>query len=320
MILLLTNKDDITIDFVVRELQNRGCSYYRLNTEDIPEIVRVSFSINEDSYIIYDTVKRQYINLNDVSAVYFRRPKISDLSHISEISPQEKRYLQSELASLLEGIYKTLRHAFWINDIYRIREAENKIYQLQLAKQIGFEIPQSMISNSVSPLQEILQKSNGNCIIKPIRSGNMGYPDGRQVIFTSQFNESVLDWEDRINAFPSYLQENLNKAYDIRCTVIGDNVFAAAISSQNNPDSCIDWRRSKKPLPHKKIGLPQDIQDKAIEITHTLGLTYSAIDLIMSKQEEFTFLECNPNGQWAWIENRLGYPISEKIVSLLQNV
>lgn len=241
MILLLTNKDDITIDFVVRELQNRGCSYYRLNTEDIPEIVRVSFSINEDSYIIYDTVKRQYINLNDVSAVYFRRPKISDLSHISEISPQEKRYLQSELASLLEGIYKTLRHAFWINDIYRIREAENKIYQLQLAKQIGFEIPQSMISNSVSPLQEILQKSNGNCIIKPIRSGNMGYPDGRQVIFTSQFNESVLDWEDRINAFPSYLQENLNKAYDIRCTVIGDNVFAAAISSQNNPDSCIDF-------------------------------------------------------------------------------
>lgn len=319
MILLITNKEDVTVDFVVRELRHANCEFYRLNTEDIPEFVEIRFSIDKGNYIIYDKVKSQSIDLNRVSAVYFRRPKISELTYITGVTLQEKQYLQRELATLLEGIYKTLRKAFWINDIYKIREAENKIYQLQLAQQIGFEIPSSAISNNAYLLKDMIESTEDNCIIKPVRSGNMGFHDGREVIFTARFKGTQINAQERVAAFPIYLQENLDKEYDIRCIVVGEEVFAAAIDSQGNPDAVIDWRKSKIPLPHEKIQLPTDIQEKAIAITQALGLTYSAIDMVLDRNKSFVFLECNPNGQWAWIETRLGYPISATIVDLLQN-
>lgn len=52
-------------------------------------------------------------------------------------------------------------------------------------------------------------------------------------------------------------------------------------------------------------------------MTKKLGLKYSAIDLILDNTGKYIFLECNPNGQWAWLEIRLGFPISKEIVNLL---
>lgn len=318
MILLITNKEDVTVDFIVQELQQRKCSYYRLNTEDIPEIVEVRFDISDNNYVLFDTAKLQSINLKDVTSVYFRRPKISNLKFISEISQQERLYLQNELATLIEGIYKSLRNVFWVNNVYRIREAENKIYQLQIAQELGFTIPNSTISNCAESIRVLMEKCQGQCIVKPIRSGNMGNQDGSKVIFTSQIDNGVISAIDRIHSFPVYIQENIHKDCDIRCIVVGREVFAARIDSQSSVSGKTDWRMASEILPHSKIKLPIEIQNKAIEMTRNLGLIYSAIDFVLDKNGNYVFLECNPNGQWAWIETRLGYSISESIVKLFQ--
>ena len=39
--------------------------------------------------------------------------------------------------------------------------------------------------------------------------------------------------------------------------------------------------------------------------------------MVVDRQGQYVFLEINPNGQWAWIENRLKFPLAEKIVDLL---
>ena len=45
MILLITNKEDVTVDFVVRELRHANCEFYRLNTEDIRRFHQALFRI-----------------------------------------------------------------------------------------------------------------------------------------------------------------------------------------------------------------------------------------------------------------------------------
>jgi len=50
-----------------------------------------------------------------------------------------------------------------------------------------------------------------------------------------------------------------------------------------------------------------------------LKLRFGAIDFVLDKNEEFIFLEINPNGQWAWIEKLTGYQISHEITNLLVN-
>ena len=317
MILILTNKDDITVDFIVNRLKLNNIPYYRLNTEDIPNQITVDFDVNNDKFGLYDKSKEKYINLKGVKSVYFRRAEVSTLSYINDISIQELNYLRSELAFVLEGVYKILQSKYWLNNVYRIREAENKIYQLQIARKIGFEIPISIISNVPDTIMETIKKCENDCILKPIKTGNMKDDETPKVIFTSKIENEIISEEERIQSFPLFLQKNIHKKCDLRCIVVGEKVFAAQIESQGVKEAQIDWRRSKDYLEHKIHELPVHIEKMCIQMTKQLNLNYSAIDLILNEQGDYIFLECNPNGQWAWLEKRLGFPISESIVNML---
>lgn len=318
MIIILTNKDDITVDFVVHELQKQQIKYYRLNTEDIPEIVEINFCIDKGTFLLFDKIKNIYIDFNEVDAVYFRRAEISKLDYILDINEQERNYLRGELGYTLEGIYKLLRGKYWLNNVYDIREAENKIYQLQVAKEVGFNTPDSIISNCVDVIDDFVNKYNNDCIIKPIKTGNVKDEKNAKVIFTSKIGNEFISDKKKLNIFPSYLQENIHKKFDLRCIVVGEKVFCAKIHSQEDVDSIIDWRKSKKYLEHEVHDLPFEISCKCVEMTKKLKLRYSAIDLILDHNNKYIFLECNPNGQWAWLEKRLGLPICENIVRLLR--
>lgn len=98
---------------------------------------------------------------------------------------------------------------------------------------------------------------------------------------------------------------------DIRATVVGNQVFAVSIHSQDWEETRVDWRRGSNPhLLHEVIDLPDDLSEQCIRIVQSQLLRFGAIDLVLDSDGEFWFLECNPNGQWAWIENRTGLPIA----------
>ncbi len=48
-----------------------------------------------------------------------------------------------------------------------------------------------------------------------------------------------------------------------------------------------------------------------------LGLRFGALDFLVTPDGEWYFLEINPNGQWAWIEQETGLPISDAIADAL---
>ena len=316
-VLIVTNKDDITVDFIIRELRGRKINYYRLNTEEIPSNIIISFDINKNKYKLFDKVKKIEVDLLEFTAVYFRRPSINNLEYIKDISNSERIYLKSELTFILEGIYKILKNKYWLNNVYDIREAENKIYQLELAKKIGFNIPTAVISNDIMALININNDFNGDLVIKPIKSGNIKYNDKNCAIFTTELDKNQVNDLNRIEAFPVFAESNIHKKLDLRCIVVGKEVFCVAIYSQIEEDAKIDWRKSKKILEHKEYKLPANIKKMCIALTQELNLNYSAIDMILDENDEYIFLEINPNGQWAWIENRLSLPISKSIVDLL---
>jgi glutathione synthase/RimK-type ligase-like ATP-grasp enzyme len=160
---------------------------------------------------------------------------------------------------------------------------------------------------------------HNDCIIKPIKSGNMRDAEYPKVIFTSKLDSSIFNSKERIEAFPLFIQRNIHKKYDLRCIVVGTEVFTAQIESQRNEESKIDWRKSESYLKHEKHILPLEIKEKCINLTQKLNLNYSAIDLVLDENENYVFLECNPNGQWAWLEKRLSFNISKSIVNLLIN-
>ncbi|GAI58886.1 unnamed protein product, partial [marine sediment metagenome] len=79
MVLLITNKEDITTDFIVNELNDRGIGYYRFNTEDFPSKINLSLNFKNKIFKIIDFDHKRVIKIKDIISVYFRRPKISEI-------------------------------------------------------------------------------------------------------------------------------------------------------------------------------------------------------------------------------------------------
>jgi D-alanine-D-alanine ligase-like ATP-grasp enzyme len=46
-------------------------------------------------------------------------------------------------------------------------------------------------------------------------------------------------------------------------------------------------------------------------------IVFGAFDFIVTPDDEWVFLEVNPNGQWLWLEESLQLDISQKIVEYL---
>lgn len=168
-VLIITNKEDITSDFIVRQLALENIPFYRLNTDEIGGAVHLSLDFEKNKHLLFDTNLNQNFLLSEFTAVYFRRPEVK--LHVSETNPAESQFLKNELFFLLEGIYKLLSHAFWLNHVDKIRIAENKIYQLLVATEIGFRIPPSLITDIQENVATFYHQNNETCIIKPIRAG-----------------------------------------------------------------------------------------------------------------------------------------------------
>jgi glutathione synthase/RimK-type ligase-like ATP-grasp enzyme len=313
-VLLISNKTDVTTDFIVRELVQSGISFYRLNTEEVGENIKVSFDFDSGKFLLIDEFRPAPIDLLDFSSVYFRRPGLK--GSFTDINTAEANFLRSELTALLNGMYKILQNSFWLNTPENIRVAENKIYQLILAKELGFDIPASLITNSPQHALSFHAANQQESIIKPMKSGMVEAGREEGIIYTSKLSLNQ-DNVERISGCPVFLQKLVAKEADIRITVVGNRLFAAKIDSQTDIEARVDWRRTKSELGYFSITLPPEITERCLQLNRRLNLNFSAIDLILDTAGNYIFLEINPNGQWAWIERKLNVPIAKTITKIL---
>lgn len=305
MILIITHKTDFTADFVINKLNQRKICYRRLNCEDL------FFS----PFTIKFNGKFQYSILNEANykSVWFRRTKLPEIENLSY---EERLYILNETDSFFKNLFSSLP-AKWLSQPDSVYKAENKLLQLKTAQQIGFQIPETIITNSKFELKEFFKENNENIIIKPISQTRIQYSESLAFIFTNTVSKKIIDEIEKYDLTPCIFQQNISKDYEVRATVIGEEVFAAAVFSQTDNETKIDWR--KKKLKFIKTNLPYEIERLCVQLLKELNLEFGAIDLIKTSEGKYVFLEINPNGQWAWIENQTGQKISEAIIKFLQN-
>jgi glutathione synthase/RimK-type ligase-like ATP-grasp enzyme len=89
-------------------------------------------------------------------------------------------------------------------------------------------------------------------------------------------------------------------------------VFATRI---DNPDE-LDWRRGRHNIAYQPYEMPENVLVGVRRLMRSLGLVFGALDFVVT-DEGHHFLEINPNGQWGWIENETGQPISRAIADAL---
>jgi len=311
MILIVTNERDLTTDFVVRELQRRERSYHRLNTNSL---ARTTFALDPLSRDCVFETERGTLGIGEVKAAYFRRPELPDLG----IVDGQIAYAATEWSALLKSIYLIVGDR-WLSHPRDIYIAEDKPSQLFLANQLGFHVPETIVTNDLDGARDF--SARGRTVAKPHRQALVEIDGVEHVMFTSNVEHLGDADREAVRAAPVIFQRLIPKTYDVRVTVVGSQVFAVAIHSQDTNETALDWRRGSNPtLIHEVITLPERVSAACVEFVRRQKLRFGAIDLVFDVDGVFWFLECNPNGQWAWIENRTGLPIAAAIVDELERI
>lgn len=310
-VLLVTASYDVAPEYVGGALESRGVPFFRLDTDRFPSEVRASFDPQGDLTITDGSMS---ISGKDVKSVWYRRNVIPNLPN--GLNPGVREFCERETRAFLEGVLATLPTQRWLSPPHAIWRAERKPYQLSVAAQLGFELPRTVVTNDVSAVRSLAGEQS--LVAKAVSSGYVKSPCGNQAIFTSALAPGDLQDLSGLVLAPVTFQEHVEKLSDIRVTVIADKVYAAEILSQSRDSSRVDWRATDDPdLEHQPHELPEDLNRRCRELVSCLGLVFGAIDLAIRPDGTYVFFEINPNGEWLWIEDQLGFPISHNIASWL---
>jgi glutathione synthase/RimK-type ligase-like ATP-grasp enzyme len=303
---------DLATDAVVRALQGLDIPVVRVNTEDLPfsGVIDYSIGVANPASIFMDGGRAG----EWFGAVWYRRLRVPTIppemdAGVYDFCVRENR------SALIGGLIG--HETRWMSHPGAIWKAEFKPYQLQMAAKIGLDIPKTLISNRAESIREFHQQY-GPIIAKPVRSGHVVKGGVECAVFTTKLEDEVMNDLSDAALSPTIYQEFLPKAFDIRVTIVGRKLFAVSIDSQSDPSAVIDWRKTENPLlPHAPIELPGELQRSLLELMSRLSLTYGAIDLVLTPDGRYVFLEINPNGQWLWIDEMLSLGISHSIAEWL---
>ncbi|MGE3540452.1 MAG: hypothetical protein AB7N91_23785 [Candidatus Tectimicrobiota bacterium] len=321
-VFIVTQAYDPTTDYLVPFLAQAGLTWARWDPGSVPAHSTASMQLRDGRWT-QCTVRLETgetLCLDEVGVIWYRRPS---LLHAPHGTPTESlsRFLNRETRWFLAGFWECVSRPM-VNRPGPGGYASVKAVQLQTAARLGFVVPPTCMGNVPEAVQQLWQRTQGHMVVKGFEQALVTLEDGAERrLYTSPVEAPDLADTASVAACPSIWQAYVPKQVEIRVTVLGNAVLAAEIHSQQSALSQHDWRHydlARTPyLPHT---LPDEMRRKCLRLVHTLGLFYGAIDLILSPDGTYVFLEINPFGQWAWIQQLCGLPLAEAHCELFRDL
>lgn len=318
MILIFTNKEDGHPTHVIQYLNTWRVPVFRINSECLLTDYHFSWWANQHDCDFYIRNIKNGLEVfgHQITAIWERRPEIpSELPFVSEIEEINKHNIE-EAHGFLSFIRYYLKDVYSIGSIVEDRPSSSKMLQLSIAHQLGMRIPNTCFSNEKEPIAHLAEQHK--CLsLKPISNSSVFLNGEEEYVFYSQkvMSEDLLQQtEEAFTQTVSFVQNYVEKAYELRITVINQDVIACKIDSQIQDDDKgkIDWRQGYDyNLKHEIVELPENIRQFCLAFLQRMKLNFGCFDFIVTPEGEYVFLECNPNGQWLWIEMETGYNISK---------
>jgi len=317
-LIITHSQDNECAEIVTRELARRGAQTFRFDTDLFPTEIRIDAHCSRAQERIVLTRGDMSVDTSELAGAWHRRLSVGGA--IPETMDKQLRHASVlESQRTVHGVIANLR-CFVIDPMTRIRHAENKQLQLAIARQVGLDLPQTCTTNDPAAVRAFWDECNGRIVTKMLASFAV-YEDGREkVVFTNPVAAKDLEDLDGLRYCPMTFQEHLDKALELRVTVVGDRVFTAAVDSGALERSKTDWRREGRALlsSWKPYTLPKDVEARVLELMDALVLNYGAIDIVVTPEGRHVFLEVNPAGEFFWLElDTPRFPISAAIADVM---
>lgn len=303
--LIISTTIDYSTDLICYGLEKENCQYLRINRDRFSNYF-IEYDLENDSLIINIEGSKYKIS-KELKSVYFRAPVF--LRAIKNYTLEEQLY-RSQWSAFIRNLI-IFYDAKWINHPVNTYRAENKLYQLKLAKQAGLYVPETYVGNSV-PKNLCKERKY---IIKSLDTA-LFYDKGQEMFtYTTVVSGREL-LSSEIQYAPIIIQECLEDKLDIRVTIVDNEIFSVSITEEGRKIRG-DWRKTDKlKLRYTPISLPDTVERNIIKLMNDLGLSFGGVDLIFANNEYY-FIEVNPTGEWGWLKTVAKLPIDNAIVKSL---
>lgn len=291
-ILILSNESDFALDRVIRHLRSDSVvDVRRFNRETPDALTPTHFNLGPRGWTAKEPPAaawlRQWLPERDP---YGPRPTLGE---VDEILIRRRQWLA------WTGLFGEVGTT-WFNDPLRTHEAESKMRQLAVASSVGLKCPRSLVTHQRDAAVQF-QSDVGRSIIKSAATAFWEFTD-QSFVFTSELDSRSLDAnEDEWTAQPVLIQERVEGDYDARGFYVAGSVVGA-----RRPRTSLDWRTD----PHVEWE-PWDVDSATVRSVQNyasrFGLDYGAFDFILPKatRGEPVFLECNPSGEFGFLDDVL---------------
>ncbi|WP_294286677.1 hypothetical protein [uncultured Chryseobacterium sp.] len=308
MILIISADGDVMSNNICIHLSRLNKDFIRLNESQL--ITDVNFDFGQDRFEFVINGDSSY-NLKEINSVYYRNGSIFYQDFSINIDTDVHQFYQSEYRAVTKFIYYYLNKNCSRIFGNLLHSEINKLEVLDLAKDLGFKIPETHIVSHKQLLDRILN-SNSQFItksiseMKPIYLNNELFLNYTKAISCDDINEKPE------NIIPSLIQERINSEYEIRIFFFQQNIWSIAVFDllKNADGRNVN---GKKYIPYE---LPDGICAKILLLAKNLSLNCGTID-ILRQNGEFYFLEVNPLGQFHDVNYWGNYKIDQHIAELL---
>lgn len=284
MIIINSSDSDQSTNDIIDWLKYYDAKFKRINFSD--KILVKNLEISENIKFELEFLESgEVIKSNEITFFWYRRGDLN-INIRSEIN--EKEYINKENNKLKEFIYY-----FLVNNIPSLGNYYdnyiNKLIVLSEAQNLGISTPNTLVTTDKKSLIDFIKREK-NIISK-------GIDNSLKLTYAV---EDIMIKESNDDFFYSLFQSNVEKFIELRIFFLKNDFWATAIFSQNDEKTKIDFRNYNylKPNRLSPYKLPIWLIIKLKKLNNRLKLTSGSIDMILTKDGEYVFLEINPIGQF----------------------
>ncbi len=308
MILIVSHPADDHAVGVLGALAHAGHPAALIDTARFPSDASLVQRFDGDQQYYEWLVDGQSIDLSSCRAGWWRRPQPFTLQ--SGISPDVMSFTYSECHEAVAGLWAAL-DLTWVNPPELDEVAHHKPYQLSAATRVGLPVPRTIITNDPVVAREFIATFGPeHTVYKTFLASEQCWRETRVL------RPDELELLDSVRLAPVIFQEYVPAVADVRVTVVGEKMFAAAITPA--PDGYeLDYRMDMEGAGFEPTELPVETQQGIHALMRRLGIIFGAVDLRRTPDERYVFLEVNPAGEWRFVEDRTNQPITQALAELL---
>jgi hypothetical protein len=303
VILAVTEPDDPHADAVLDALARMGARTARLDLASLPRQVAVTIrrgGADRGDRLLGAGLDGGPLRAEEIAAVWWRRPRWA-VPH-AELAGPDAAFAVEQVHAALSGVWGSLPAA-WMNDPWADDRASHKASQLAWAEAAGLLVPATIITSAPADARAFLDALGDRpCIHKPLKVSRETWRTTR--LLRPQDRGRL----DDLRFGPAILQAYV-PGVDVRVTCAGGRMLATA--------SPQDFRPAYDQAQVTPFALPAEVARALGRYLQAARLRYAAVDFRLDGDGRLFFLEANSSGQWLFLEDRTGQPITAAVAEAL---